>query len=76
VDVATTVVNQDIWLVLAQAQLVPPPSQVLAVVLVLLEVVLEVVLPLVVDLLVGLAPLLAISAVAQTTLLEIVKLRP
>ena len=62
--------------VLAQAQLAPVPSQELAVVQVLLEVVLEVVLPLVADLLVDLALLHATSAVVQTTLLEIARLRP
>jgi hypothetical protein len=60
---------------LAQARLAQVPFQLLGVVLVLVEVDLVVVSLLVVDLVVDLAPLLAISAVDQTILLEIVKLR-
>jgi len=69
------VVNRDIWLALAQARLARVPFQVLVVVLLAVEVDLVVDSLLVVVLLVDLAPLLAISAVDQTTLLEIVKLR-
>jgi len=75
VVVATTVVNQDIWRALAQALLVQVPSQALAEVLVLPEVDMVEDSLLVVDLLVDHAPLLATSAVDQTTLLEIVKLK-
>jgi len=69
------VVNQDIWRALAQALLVQVPSQALAEVLVLPEVDMVEDSLLVVDLLVDPAPLLATSAVDQTTLLEIVKLK-
>jgi len=74
--VATTVVNQDIWLVRAQAQLAQVLFPVLAVVSELLVVDMEGGLRLVVDLLVGPVLLLATSAADQTTLLVIAKLRP
>jgi len=74
--VATTVVNPDIWLVLAQAQLDQAVFLVLAVVLVLLAVDMEADLPLVVDLLVDPVLLHATSAVDQTILLVIARLRP
>lgn len=74
--VATTVVNQDIWLVLAQAQLAQVVFPVLAAVSELLVVDMEEGLRLVVDLLVDPVLLLATSAVDQTTLLVIAKLRP
>jgi len=76
VDVATTVVNQDIWLVLAQAQLVQAQFQVLVVVLVPRAVdMVEDSYP-VEGLLVDLALLLVTSAVGQTTLPETAKLKP
>jgi len=71
----TIAVNRDIWLALAQAQLAQVPFQVLAVVLVPLVVDMVADLLLVVDLLVDLALRLATSAVDQTTLLVIAKLR-
>jgi len=74
--VAITVVNQDIWLVLAQAQLAQALFPVLAAVSELLVVDMEEGLRLVVDLLVDPALLLVTSAVAPTTLLVIAKLRP
>jgi len=70
------VVNPDIWLVLAQAQLAQAVFLVRAVVLVLLVVDMEADLPPVVDLLVDPVLLLATSAVDQTILLVTVKLRP
>jgi len=75
VAVATTVVNQDIWLALAQAQLAQVLLQVLAVVLVPLEVDMVEDLLLVVDLLVDLVLPLAISAGDRTILLVTVKPR-
>jgi len=74
--VATTVVNQDIWLVLAQAQRAQAVFLVLAAASEHLVVDMEEVLRLVVDLLVDPVLPLATSAVDQTTLLVIAKLRP
>jgi len=76
VAVATIVVNQDIWLVLAQAQLAQVVFPVLAAVSELLVVDMEEGLRLVVDLRVDPVLLLATSAADQTTLLVIAKLRP
>jgi hypothetical protein len=73
---AITADNQAIWLVLAQAQLVLVRFQVLVVVLVDLVVDLVVDSLLEEDLLVDLALLLATSAAAPTTSLEIVKHKP
>jgi hypothetical protein len=72
VDV-TTVANQDIWLVLAQAQLVQVLFQAPDVVLVLLVVDIVVVLHLAVALLADLVLLLATNAAVQTTLLAIAR---
>jgi len=76
VDVATTVVNQDTWLALAQAPLVQVLFLALVVVLVALEVDMVEDSHLVEDLLVDLALLLVTSVEDQTTLPEIVKLKP
>jgi len=74
--VATTVVNQDIWRVPAQAQPAQAVSLVLVVVLVLLVEASEVDLLLVEDLLVDPALLLATSAAVQIILLGTAKPRP
>jgi len=76
VDDATTVDNQDIWLVLAQLQLVLVLFQVWAAVLVLLVVDLVVDLLPVEDSRVDHALLLATSAVAPTISLEIARHKP
>jgi len=74
--VATIVVNPDIWLVLAPAQLGQAVFLGLAAVLVPLVVDMEADLPLVVDLLVDPVLLLATSAVVLTILRVIARLRP
>jgi hypothetical protein len=76
VDDATTVDNLDIWLVLAQAQLVLVLFQVLVAVSVVLEVDSVVDSLLVEDLLADHVPLPATSAVALTTSLEIARHKP
>jgi hypothetical protein len=73
---ATTVVNPDIWLALAQAQLAQVVFQVLVVVLVPRVVDLVADLLLVVDLLVDPVLLLATSAEVPTTLPVTAKPRP
>jgi len=73
---ATTVVNPDIWLALAQAQLAQVVFQVLAVVLVPRVVDSVADLLLVVDLLVDPVLLLATSAEVPTTLPVTAKPRP
>jgi len=70
------VVNQDIWLVHVQTQLVQDQFPVLAVVLVLLEEAFKVGLYQEVDLLEDLDLLLVISAEDQTTLPGTVKHKP
>lgn len=76
VDDAITVVSQDIWLVLAQIQLVQVQFQVLAGVLVLLEEAFKVGSYQEVDLQEVLDLLPAISVEDQTTLLGTVKHKP
>jgi len=75
-DVATTVVNQDIWLALALVRLAQALFQELVVDLVLPVVDLAVDSFLAVDLLVDPALLLATSVEDQTILPETVRLRP